>query len=397
MRADVCIVGAGYTGLSAALDLAERGFKVVVLEAGRIGAGASGRNGGQLGTGQRRDQRWLETHCGRAEAHRLWELAESAKALAKSRIRQHAIACDLKPGILSVAHRADRVPALKDEVAHLVSDYGYTSLRVVEKDELRQMLGTTVYHAGALDLGAGHLHPLAFALGLARAAEGAGAAFHEESPVIAVNTESGLVETAQGRVEAEHVIVACNGYLGRLVPGIADYIVPLNNYIVASEPLGNEARTLIRDDVAVQDTRYVIHYYRLSADGRLLFGGGESYGTAMPRDIESKVRRHLHGVFPGLAQRRMDYAWGGTLAITLSRMPHVGRLGKRGYFAHGYSGHGVAMAGFAGALIAEAIRGTAERFDVMARLKIAPFPGGVRLRHPLRTLAMLYGQLRDVL
>lgn len=396
-RADVCIVGAGYTGLMAALELAERGLRVIVLDADRIGAAASGRNGGQLGSGQRRAQSWLEATYGALTAASLWAIAEQAKAIAKSRISRHNIACDYKPGVLHVAHSAALFDELRHDAEDLAGKYGYPHAQVLTKSQVDSRLGTQIYYGGVLDMDAGHLHPLNYALGLADAAHIAGATFHENTRVRSVDFERGVVETDTATIMADHILIACNGYLDGLVPGIAPQIMPINNYIAATPPLGVQASALIRDDVAVADTRFVINYYRLSADGRLLFGGGESYSPNLPRDIEGIVRPRLVRVFPDLASIPFDYAWGGTLAITLNRMPHIGRIGRHGYFAHGYSGHGVAMAGIAGKLMADAIGGTASCFDIMAGLDIPPFPGGTHLRQPLRVLAMLYGKLRDSL
>jgi len=396
-RADVCVIGAGYTGLSAALHLAERGYAVVVLEAARVGWGASGRNGGQMGSGQRRDQQWLEDHLGVEHARRLWDLAEDAKALVKERVRRHAIACDLRPGILHAAHRPRDAQWYARYTEKLQREYNYPHVRVVAREEMAGMLGTTVYHGGNLDSGAGHLHPLNFALGLARAALGAGAEIFEHSAVTGFDEGSGLaIRTGQGVVRCDHAILACNGYLGDLAPPIAGTIMPINNFIAATEPLGEErARSLIRDDVAVADSKFVIDYFRLSADHRLLFGGGENYSPRFPRDIAAFVRPYMLKVYPQLADVSIEYAWGGTLAITLQRMPHFGRLSSRVLYAHGYSGHGVAMATLAGELLAEATAGQAERFDVMARVPAKRFPGGAWLRHPALVLGMMYYALRD--
>jgi gamma-glutamylputrescine oxidase len=393
-EADVCVVGAGYTGLSAALHLAEAGLDVVVLEAQRVGWGASGRNGGQLGSGQRRDQEWLEARFGPGPARLLWELAEEAKALVKELIARHAIACDLKPGVLHAAHRASEVPHDHAAAEKLARDYGYTEVEPLDRAGIMARLATEAYHGGVLDRGAAHLHPLAYALGLARAAAGAGARIHEGSRVEAIaGTEA---RTAAGRVRARHVVVAGNGYLGGLVPAVAARVMPINNFMVATAPLGEaRARALIRHDEAVADSRFVVNYFRLSRDRRLLFGGGESYGYRFPADIAGVVRPRMLGVFPQLGDVAIDYAWGGTLAITVDRMPAFQRLGPGLYAAGGYSGHGLAIATLAGKLMAEAVQGTAERFDVFSALPQPRFPGGARLRWPLLVLAMSWYALRD--
>jgi gamma-glutamylputrescine oxidase len=395
IRADVCVIGAGYTGLMAALELAERGHRAVVLEAGLMADGASGRNGGQLGSGQRRHQRWLEAKFGRERAKQYWRIAEDAKALAKRRIAEHRISCDLKPGILTAAHKPQLFAEIAAEAEHLQAEYGYDKLRILTKSETAEMLGTAVYHGGVLDNDAAHLHPLNYALGLARAAQTKGVVIYEKTRAISIDADTGFVEAERGAVEAQRIILACNGYLGPLVPDIAPHIMPINNYIVATEPLKEDAQEILKEDVAVADTRVVINYFRRSADGRLLFGGGESYTPDMPARIEPIVRRHLARVFPRLSGMHIDYAWGGTLAITPTRLPHIGRLGRRALFAHGYSGHGVGMAGMAGKLMAEAAFGKSEDFDLMAALAVPAFPGGTLLRDPLRVAAMIGAQILD--
>ncbi len=396
---DVCVIGAGFTGLSAALHLAERGYDAVLLEARRVGWGASGRNGGQLGSGQRQSQDELERLVGAEQARALWDLAEEAKATVKQRIRRHDISCDLKSGALQVAYKPGDAAVLATRAENLRARYDYPHIRAVPRDEVAAMLGTGIYHGGSLDSDAGHLHPLNYALGLARAARQAGARIFENSPVTRI--ESGAqpgATTAQGRVWAQYLVLACNGHLEGLEPRIAGKIMPINNYILATEPLGEaRARDIIRDDVAVSDTKFVIDYYRLSADKRLLFGGGETYRRAFPADIKGFVRRYMLRVYPQLAEARIDYAWGGTLAITMNRLPGFGRLGAGLFYAQGFSGHGVALTSLAGKLIAEAVAGSAERFDVFARLPQPSFPGGTLLRWPGLVAGMLYYSLRDKL
>jgi gamma-glutamylputrescine oxidase len=396
---DVCVIGGGFTGLSAALHLAERGYDVVLLEARRIGWGASGRNGGQLGSGQRQSQSELERLVGAERARALWDLAEEAKATVKQRIRRHNIPCDLKSGSLRVAFKPGDAASVAAQAEDLRARYDYPHIRAVPRDEVAAMLGTGIYHGGSLDSDAGHLHPLNYAFGLARAAQQAGARIFEDSPVTRLeNGARPSLKTSQGRVRAQYLVLACNGYLEGLEPRIAGKIMPINNYILATEPLGEtRAREIIRDDVAVSDTKFVIDYYRLSADRRLLFGGGETYRRAFPADIKGFVRKYMLRVYPQLSETRIDYAWGGTLAITLNRLPSFGRLGPGLFYAQGFSGHGVALTSLAGKLIAEAVAGSAERFDVFARLPQPSFPGGTLLRWPGLVAGMLYYTLRDKL
>ncbi len=395
-RADVCIVGAGYTGLSAALHLAEAGLSVIVLEAHRVGFGASGRNGGQLGSGQRADQGELEQIVGREQARAFWDLGEEAKALVKSLIARHRIDCELKPGVAWAGSSAADVRSIQSYVAQLQDVYGYDQITALDRDSFAAMCPSPDYQGGALDMGAGHLHPLKYALGLARAAWSAGARICEGSEVLALEDgRPATLRTAKGSVQADHVILACNGYLGHLHPKVAARVMPINNFIAATEPLGEAAAQVLAQDVAVADSRFVVNYFRLSPDKRLLFGGGESYGYRFPKDIPALVRKPMQVIFPHLRDIRIDYAWGGTLGITMKRMPHLARLGPNIMSASGYSGHGVGTATHAGQLCARAIQGEASGFDTFARLPTSPFPGGAATRAPLLVLAMTWYTLRD--
>ncbi len=399
LRTDVLVIGGGYTGLSAALHLAEAGIDVLLVEAGRVGWSASGRNGGQVGSGQRRDQDELERWFGRIRARALWDLAQEAKALVRDLVTRHRIDCDLKPGILTVAHSPKMARWCLEYADKLRREYDYDEIEPLDRDELRHHIGSRIYHGGWLDRGGAHLHPLNYALGLARAAEAAGARIHENTPARRYRREGAgiLVETPRARIRAGRLVLACNAHVDGLEPRIARRIMPIHNYIIATEPLGEErARTLIPNDVAVADTKFVIDYYRLSGDRRLLFGGGESYRARLREDVKEFVRPCMLRVFPELKDVRIDYGWGGTLAVTLPRMPDFGRS-KDGRVLHaqGYSGHGVALATLAGRLIAEAIAGDDARFQLMASIPVPAFPGGRLLRWPAFVLGMLWFSLQD--
>lgn len=397
IRAEIAILGGGYTGLSAALHLAEAGRDVVLLEAERVGWGASGRNGGQLHSGQRRDVDWLEERFGFDEARRLWALAEEAKAALHGMIERHGIACEFRPGLIHAVHRQRDLAHERAYVDRLNGRYGYGEVAWLGREQLSCALGTDVYHGGWRDAGGGHLHPLKLALGLAAAAAKAGARIHESTPVtgFADTAGPGLV-TARGRVSADIVILAGNGYLDRIDGGVEARVMPINNYVLATEPVGAGAEGgVLSGGEAASDSRFVVHYWRPTPDGRLLFGGGETFSRRDPRDVKSFVRRHLLQIYPQFADARIDHAWGGTLAITRHRLPYIRRVRSGVYAACGYSGQGVGLAPFAGKVLAEAIAGDPARLDAFARLPCPPFPGGRWLRTPTLIAAMTWFALRD--
>jgi len=394
---DVCVIGGGFTGVSAALNLAEAGFDVVLLEAERIGFGASGRCGGLIGSGQRKDVLEMESLFGKERARLLWDFAEAAKTEIRGRVEEHDIHCDLQSGQVEGIHKEQYCgwPAELTDV--LAARYDYPHCRALSKDEVREKVATETFLEGLWDGQAATIHPLNYVLGLARTARDAGVRIHEHSRVTHYTRDDpATISTASGTVTASFIVLACNGYLGKLERRVAGKIMPINNFMIATEPLGEaRARQLINGRFGVHDTRFVVNYFRLSDDHRLLFGGGENYRPGFPRDILGFVRPYMLDLFPQLDDVAVDYAWGGTLSVTVNRLPHVGRLAPNLFFAQGYSGHGISIANFAGKVIAEAIAGTAERFDVMASMPIHSFPGGTLLRYPGMVLGMLYYSLKD--
>ena len=396
LRADVCVIGGGYTGLSSAIHLAERGYTVALLEAERIGWGASGRNGGQCSVGQRKAQDDLEELYGKEEARRLWDLGVEAVAVVRDLITRFGIDCDLKRGCLQTALKHSDAAWYRHYAEHMQSEYGF-HMRYLEGEELEHLSGTDVFCGGLVEYASAHLHPLNFALGLADAASRLGVQIFENSRVGNYDrARPTRVTTGQGSVTADYVVLGCNGYLERLEPRVAGKIMPLNNFIIATEPLSEERqRSINPEDVCAYDAKFVVNFWKLTGDGRMLFGGGENYTRRFPSDIKSFVRKRMLPLYPQLADARIDYGWGGTLAVTMNRMPSFGRLDPDVFYALGFSGHGVQMATLAGKLIAEAVAGTAERFDVMARIPSPTFPGGTLLRWPGLVVGMLYHALKD--
>lgn len=397
VRADVCVVGGGYTGLSAALHLAEAGRRVVLLEAHRVGFGASGRNGGQLGSGQRLEVDELERMAGREAAHHLWDMAEAAKALTRALAARAGV--PVADGIAHAFRKPSEFDHARAMIERLARDYGYHAIEALDRDGFRALVPSQAYVAGELDMGAGHLHPLNLAIGMARLADAAGAVIHERSAVTGIRhgdaTGQTRVTTAGGTVLCDHLILACNGYLGGLEPKVAARVMPINNFIVATEPLGARAGEVLARDIGVHDTKFVVNYWRLDPEGRLIFGGGENVSYRFPADIFAKVRKPLLQIYPGLADVKLTHAWGGTLAITMNRMPCFIRPAPNCLSASGYSGHGLALATLAGKLMAQAVAGQSEGFDTMAALPQPPFPGGAALRWPLLVAGMSWYALRD--
>jgi gamma-glutamylputrescine oxidase len=398
---DVCVVGGGIAGCSTALHLAQQGLSVVLLEQQRIGWGASGRSGGQALFGVAAGQGKLERLIGAAGARAVWDVSVEALDLLRSLIARFAIDCDWVSGYLLTAVKPRQQRELREEVRELHERYGYRSVRYLERAELRETLATSRYLGGLYDTNSGHLHPLNYTLGLARAAAQLGVRIFEGSRAadysVAGNSQVRVL-TSAGEVRARYLVLCGNVYLGATAPALAAKIMGVATYIVATEPLGAaRARQLIANNAAVCDTNWVLDYFRRSADERLLFGGRVNYSGLRSFDAPGATRARMLRVFPQLADVRIEYAWGGEVDITLNRAPHFGRLAPNVYFLQGFSGHGIALTGIAGKLVAEAIGGTAARFDVFARIPHANFPGGAALRRPALVLAMLWYRIRDLL
>jgi len=400
LRADVCVVGGGIAGCSGALALAERGYRVALLESRRIGWGASGRSGGQVIYGLAAEQEQIQALVGAGDARRIWDISLAAIDLIKQRIARHAIDCDWVDGQMLTAIKPRQWRALQRWQAQLAGEFGYDSTRLIERDELRSLIATERYIGALYDGNGGHLHPLRYTLGLARAAASAGVAIHEGSEVRSWHGDGSRVRvvTAEGSVDCAQLVFAGNAWLGATVPALQRKLMTVGSYIIATEPLGEErARALIANNAAVCDTNWILDYFRLSRDHRLLFGGRVNYSGVDLRGVGPATSEHMRRVFPQLRHARIDYAWGCLLDITLNRAPNFGRLHPSVYFLQGFSGHGIALAGMAGLLVAEAIAGTSERFDVLARLPHRDFPGGMWLRRPALVLAMMWYRLRDLL
>lgn len=393
---DVCVIGAGYTGLSTALLLLESGFRVTVLEAAQVGFGASGRNGGQIVNSYSRDIDVIERSATPHAAALLGQMAFEGGPIIRERIERYNIQCDLKNGGVFAAFNAKQMGHLAAQKS-LWERYGHTQLELLDRQAIRRVVACDNYIGGLLDHSGGHIHPLNLALGEAAAVELLGGTIHEQSPVMRIERgASPVAHTPQGRVRAKFLVVAGNAYLGNLLPELAAKSMPCGSQVIATEPLREElARSLLPQDYCVEDCNYLLDYYRLSADRRLIYGGGVTYGARDPANIEAIIRPKMLNTFPQLQSVKIDFAWTGNFLLTLSRLPQVGRIGDNIYYSQGCSGHGVTYTHLAGKVLAEVLRGQAERFDAFAGLPHYPFPGGRLFRVPFTALGAWYYQLRD--
>ncbi|MDH4555682.1 FAD-binding oxidoreductase [Pseudomonas sp. BN417] len=395
---DVCIVGAGYTGLSTALFLLENGFKVTILEAAKVGFGASGRNGGQIVNSYSRDIDVIERTSNAKHAQLMGEMAFEGGRIIRDRIKKYDIKCDLKDGGVFAALTKKQMEHLESQ-KKLWERYGHTQLEMLDAKRIREVAATDNYIGGMLDMSGGHIHPLNLALGEAAAAESLGGVIHEQSPATRIERGANpVVHTPKGRVKAKFVVVAGNAYMGNLIPELASKSMPCGTQVITTEPLSAEmAKSLLPQDFCVEDCNYLLDYYRLSGDKRLIYGGGVVYGARDPANIEAIIRPKMLKTFPQLKDVKIEFAWTGNFLLTLSRLPQVGRIGDNIYYSQGCSGHGVTYTHVAGKVLAESLRGQAERFDAFASLPHYPFPGGRAFRVPFTAMGAWYYSLRDKL
>ena len=393
---DVLVIGGGFTGLSAACHLAQKGVSVILLEQAKLGDGASGRNGGQFGTGQRAWVEEMEAEIGHERSKALFAMAEDAKAHMHEFAHMHGIDMEFVPGQLSVVHKRGYLKDYQAHPAFMAERYDYPHIAWMDAKETGERLGSNRYLGGTRDTGTGHIHPLKFLIGLAKAAANAGARLCENSKVTKLGTSGSKIvaETSSGTVTANKALLAVNAYGHDLEPVSASHIMPIGSFIGATEPLP-EKSSVIPGGESVDDSRFVVRYFRKTKDNRLLFGGREIYSASSPAEIESGVRRQISEVYPALADVKMTHAWGGFVGITLPRKPFVREVMPNVTSIGGFSGHGVMLSNFTGRLYAETLTGNDDKLRALRDLKIGPFPGGRTFRTPLLFMALNWYALRD--
>lgn len=394
---DVCIIGAGYSGLSTGLHLIEKGYKVAIIEGARVGWGASGRNGGQIVNGLNASLQTIKKRYGQDTATFVAGLVQEGGEIIRERIKTYDIKCDLKEKNIFTGLTSAHMSELEERMK-LWASYGINNQEMLDKNQLREHVNSDLYVGGVIDHSGGHMHPLNLALGEAAAFEKLGGTIYEMSPVTDVDTNAAkpVVKTAKGKMTCKTLVLCGNAYLGHVVPTLTWRVMPVSTQIMATEPLGEKlAHSLIPQDACVEDIRYILDYYRLSGDKRMLFGGGTVYGGADPSDIEAKLRGNMNKVFPQLKGVKIEHAWSGNFALSFSRVPQMGRIGNNTYFAHGYSGHGVTGSHTFGRILSEAIDGDLTRFDVFQDVPWYPFPGGRMFRVPYSMAGSWWYALRD--
>ena len=398
---DICVIGGGLTGISSAINLSKKGYSVILCEARKIGWGASGRNGGQLGIGMRKDQFTIEKKLGLKHAKELWSLGLEAVEDVKNLIKENEIDCHLVNGVMSTACFEKDIDEYKFEIEHMAKNYDFEGYQFFNKEKIREEINSKMYLAGLLNSGSYHLNPLKLTLGLAKVAQKNKVKIFENTPIEKIREEGDRVQvmSKKGLIRANQVVVACNGYLDSILGSKKNKFMPINNYVVATEPLGEKrARQIIKNNYAVCDTRFIIDYYRFSEDWRMIFGGGETFTSNFVKNATSFVSQRMIKVFPQLQNVKIDYSWGGTLAITVNRLPHFGTLmNNKVSYAFGYSGHGLALSVLAGKLIGENIHGDHERFKFFSDINHMSIPLGSIFRRPIYSSAILYYKIRDYL
>ncbi len=398
---DICIIGGGLTGISSAINLSKKGYSVILCEARKIGWGASGRNGGQLGIGMRKDQFTIEKKLGLKHAKELWSLGLEAVEDVKNLIKENEIDCHLVNGVMSTACFEKDIDEYKFEIEHMAKNYDFEGYKFFNKEKIREEINSKMYLAGLLNSGSYHLNPLKLTLGLAKVAQKNNVKIFENTPIEKIKEEGDRVQvmSKKGLIRANQVVVACNGYLDSILGSKKNKFMPINNYVVATESLGEKrARQIIKNNYAVCDTRFIIDYYRFSEDWRMIFGGGETFTSNFVKNATSFVSKRMTKVFPQLQNVKIDYSWGGTLAITVNRLPHFGTLmNNKVSYAFGYSGHGLALSVLAGKLIGENIHGDHERFKFFSDINHMSIPLGSIFRRPIYSSAILYYKIRDYL
>jgi len=398
---DICVIGGGLTGISSAINLSKKGYSVILCEARKIGWGASGRNGGQLGIGMRKDQFTIEKKLGLRHAKELWSLGLEAVEDIKNLIKENEIDCHLVNGVMSTACFEKDIDEYKFEIEHMAKNYDFEGYKFFNKEKIREEINSKMYLAGLLNSGSYHLNPLKLTLGLAKVAQKNKVKIFENTPIEKIREEGDRVQvmSKKGLIRANQVVVACNGYLDSILGSKKNKFMPINNYVIATEPLGEKrAREIIKNNYAVCDTRFIIDYYRFSEDWRMIFGGGETFTSNFVKNATSFVSKRMIKVFPQLQNVKIDYSWGGTLAITANRLPHFGTLmNNKVSYAFGYSGHGLALSVLAGKLIAENIHGHHERFKFFSDINHMSIPFGSIFRRPIYSSAILYYKIRDYL
>ena len=401
LNIDICIIGGGLTGVTSALNLSNKGYSVALCEARKIGSGASGRNGGQLGIGMRKDQIYLEKKLGKIHAKDLWDLGLEAVEECLSLIKKNNIDCSLVNGVLSAGCFNNDFKEFDIELNYLLKNYNFNGYKIFNKNEIKHQISSDIYKSGLLNLNSYHINPLKFLIGLSKILIKKNVKIFENTPVLSLVDHRDYIKVncKKNTIKAKKVVVACNGNLDNLLNNKSNIFMPINNYVIATEPLGKEkAKEIIHNNYAVCDTRFIIDYYRFSEDWRLIFGGGETFSSYFLKDSKDFVHKRMIKVFPQLKNYKIDFSWGGTLAITVNRLPSFGiMMNEKLFYAFGYSGHGLALSGLAGKLITEKIQGNDERFNLFAKIKHISIPAANVFRRPIYSSAIFYYKLRDLI